>query len=283
MEIHNHANTILIALDGSPSAKIAAETGVRFAKILQYAIRGLYVVDIDLVVEPLFMDTYIQAQHITDEWSSQTTDEMLRRQGEELLAWLEETCLFEGIPFSTEIKRGDVSELLLQEEEDCELVTLGRRGLTHAGDKDKLGHYFMIVAKQLRKPLLVSGDEPPKQLQRLLVAYNGSQQSKNALHWSARLQQSLGAEITVLAIEEHENDPVESWLEDAQELLREERATAEVFIHRGQPGYEIVAAAGEHRSDLILMGHDVTGSSSEWLGSTVDSVLRHTPLPVLLA
>jgi nucleotide-binding universal stress UspA family protein len=284
MEIQNHTNTILIALDGSPASKIAAETGVYFAKILQFAIRGLYVVDIDLVVEPLFMDSYIQSNRNNDEWSSQTSDEILHRQGEELLAWLEEICIFEGIPFSMDIKRGDVSELLLQEEADCELVTLGRRGLTHSGDKDELGRYFTIVAKQLKKPLLVSGDEQPKSLEHLLVAFNGSQRSKNALRWSAHLQQSLGAKIAVLAIEEHENDPVESWLEDAQELLQRERATTEVFIHRGQPADEIVAAATEHRSDLILMGHGGLGSISEWLiGSTVDSVLRQTPLPVLLA
>jgi nucleotide-binding universal stress UspA family protein len=283
MEMHNQSNTILIALDGSPTAKTAAKIAVRIAQWLHYQIRGLYVVDISLVEDP-YKDKQLEAQRTADEWSSQTTLEMLRRQGDEALTWLEEVCLLEGTSLSADIKLGGIPELVIEEGEKSGLVSLGRRGFTHAEEQDKLGPSFMSIAHYLRKPMLVGGDEPLQQVDRLLVAYNGSKQSQIALHWSACLQRSLGAEISLLAIEERETDPVESWLEDAQERLRAEKATAETFIHRGQPASAIVAAAVEHRSDLILLGHDNLRPFLEWLiGSTVDRVLRQTQLPVLLA
>jgi nucleotide-binding universal stress UspA family protein len=284
IEIQNQPKTILIALDGSPTAKTASELAIYLAKGLHYGIKGLYIVDVDLVAEPFFMDKYLQAQQITGEWSTNTTAGLLHKQGEEALAWLEDMCLLEGIPFWLDVKRGDVSELLISEGDECELVTLGRRGLTHADDQDKLGRHFMTVASRLRKPVLVSGDKPTKHIRRLLVAYNRSEPSQNALHWSARIQHALDAEISILGIEELEGDPVESWLDHAQERLRAENAKAETFIHRGQIADEILAAAVEHRSDLILMGRRSFGSPFEWLiGSTADRVLHRTQLPVLLA
>jgi len=57
------------------------------------------------------------------------------------------------------------------------------------------------------------------------------------------------------------------------------------FLSReGQPAGEIVGAAAENDVDLIIMGRYRHTALLEWLvGSTLDQVLRHTPLPVLVA
>jgi nucleotide-binding universal stress UspA family protein len=276
-------NSILVAMDGSPSAKRAAEIAVYLAKMLRSQVTGLYVVELDLVEDPL-KNKSIEAQRNAEEWSPKTTAEMLRKQGEDALAWLEGICLLEGLSLTTDIELGDVPEWVVQKGEKSDLVSLGRRGLTHAGDQDTLGPTFMSISHHLHTPMLIGGDQHFQRIERLLVAYNGTIQSQNSLHWSARLQRTLGAEISLLAIEENKDDPVDSWLEDAQTRLRSEKAEAEVFIHRGQPASEIIAAAVEHRSDLILMGHYRYGPLFEWLiGSTIDRVLRQTQLPVMLA
>lgn len=56
-----------------------------------------------------------------------------------------------------------------------------------------------------------------------------------------------------------------------------------LHVREGDPPKEIVALAGELRIDLIVMGATGHRSVKEVIfGSTVDSVARHAPCPVLV-
>ena len=131
--------------------------------------------------------------------------------------------------------------------------------------------------------MLVGGGTEPT-LRRLLLAYNGSPHAREALEWTKRLEQALPVEVVTVAVEEDGDAVAQQWLAAAQAGLEQcGLGHCQRAIRRGQPAEEIVAAARENDVDLIVMGGYRHKALVEWIvGSTVDRVLRGTPLPVLV-
>jgi nucleotide-binding universal stress UspA family protein len=128
-------------------------------------------------------------------------------------------------------------------------------------------------------PLIVGGEEE-RTVRRLLVAYNGTKHAQPALAWASLLQRTLPAEVAVVAVQEDAHQPTGEWLAEAEAQL----ASCQCLHRLGQPAGEILAAAEQTKADLIVMGRYHHRALLEWLkDSTVDSVLRGTQLPVLLA
>jgi nucleotide-binding universal stress UspA family protein len=273
---------ILVAHDGSPSATVAALTAIQVAKVLNLAIHGLYVVD-----EVLSLDTYANygAELGSAEEPASRADLIARfeRRGGEALRWLERQCQTAQVPVTVEMRLGGVPELLLAAAAQAQLLALGRRGHGHAADSSHLGRHFQAIAHQVSQPMLVGGDDAPR-LQRLLLAYNGSPHARDALTWAERLQRTLSAEVLTLAVEEDDANLAPQWLETAKTGLEEcGLGNCQLLTRHGQPAAEIVAAAAENGADLIVMGGYRHKVLLEWvIGSTVDRVLRATPLPVLV-
>jgi nucleotide-binding universal stress UspA family protein len=274
--------TILVATDGSPTARAAAFAAVQFAKALEFTVSGLYVVD-----EILTLNAYAdyQPELASAEEPASRTDLVTRfeQQGTEVLRQLEAQCRGQGLPITVEMEMGGVPEIILQRAEQAQLLALGRRGHGHPDDPGHLGRTFQSVAHRVRPPMLVGGGEQVP-LQRFLLAYNGSPHAQEALEWAARLEKALAVEVQVLAVEEDGADLAPGWLEAAQAGLEQCGLGHCQFVTRGgQPAAQIVVAAEEKAVDLIIMGGYRHRALLEWvIGSTVDRVLRSTPLPVLV-
>lgn len=135
---------------------------------------------------------------------------------------------------------------------------------------------------------------------RMLVPLDGSQGSWKAFRKALLLAEEMGAEITVLSVEEHlpryaaTVDEVDEEREQQNEyfarLHREATALAEersvelrTEVAVGHAAGEIVRHAAERGADLVVMGN--TGHSGLWgvlLGSTTDRVVDHAPCDVLV-
>jgi nucleotide-binding universal stress UspA family protein len=281
-ETDNASNIILVAQDGSPAAQAAANVAIQIAQSRNLVIRGLYVVD-----EALVLDTYADYQTELGDLEKPTSRDDLvarfRERGETALQLLAARCQAVGVPVTTEIEFGGVLELLLQEAAQVELLALGRRGHRHAVDPRRLGGHFRAIAHRTQRPLLVGGDEQ-RPIQRLLLAYDGSETAQRALDWASLLQQTLSAKVVVLAVQDSGDIPGQWGLDMEAQVAQSSLAHYEFLTRVGQPAPEIVAAAAENRVDLIVMGRYHHIALLEWLaGSTVDQVLRNTGLPVLVA
>ena len=272
------SNEILVAQDGSTSALAAAQVAIQIARSQNLSIRGLYVVD-----EALAMDSY--ADHRVE---LQSDDEPASRA--ELLAWFEEQgdaalqrlevrCQAAGVPMTSELIAGGIPDMVLRASEQAQLLAIGRRGHGHEDDPNHLGRSFRSIAHRAHLPLVIGGDAERK-VQRLLLAYDGTQHAKSALAWASSLQHTIPAKVAVVSVQENKSRRAGGWLEEARAQL-----TGCQCLHRlGQPADEIVAAAGETQADLIVLGRYRHTTLLEWLmGSTVDRVLRGTQLPVLMA
>ena len=78
--------------------------------------------------------------------------------------------------------------------------------------------------------MLVGGDEH-RQLQRLLLVYDGSTHSQPALDWAVCLQRNLPGELSVLAVRDG-NVPPPEWLSQIEARLDHDGLTDYRFVQR---------------------------------------------------
>jgi nucleotide-binding universal stress UspA family protein len=143
--------------------------------------------------------------------------------------------------------------------------------------------------------------------QRILVATDGSDLSKKAVHTSVELAKALGAELIALYVvprypmsyfegglpvsvddvartEKHWTDKgqavVDAVVQDAQSGGVKARA---VVTHTDLVAESVIATAKKHQCDLIVMAsHGRKGLQRVLLGSETQHVLTHSSTPVLV-
>jgi nucleotide-binding universal stress UspA family protein len=135
---------------------------------------------------------------------------------------------------------------------------------------------------------------------KILLAFDGSPEGREALNQVADLVPRLGASVRLLAvIDPSENAmPVDGMsfvmddehldtravLEDGLSRFHEKGFGGTVDIRYGDPAEQIILAAREDDVDLIVLGHRNQGALARWLnGSVGASVLRRAPCSVLIA
>ena len=271
-----------MAEDDSLAAQAAANVGIQIAQSQELLVSGIYVVD-----EALILDTYADYQRelggIPEVSSRAELTTWFRRQGDGALKWLEGHCQVAQVAVTTDLLFGGVPEMVLREADQAQLLALGRRGHGHEGDSGHLGRNFRAIAHHTSRPMVVGGDEE-RPVHRLLLAYNGGENAQHALAWTNLLQRTLPSDVLVLSVKENGHTSRNMSSEMVDQLNQGGLSNYRFLSREGQPAGEIVAAAAENDVDLIVMGRYRHSSLLEWLaGSTLDRVLRHTSLPVLIA
>lgn len=283
---------ILVANDNSLEARAAAKAALQIARNQNLAVRGLYVVE-----EVLALDTYANYRAelplpsiVRNDRSRQPSSRAelmswLEKQGEVALHWLETASSKAGVPLTTKLLAGGVSELVLRNAARARLLAIGRRGHGHKDDLKPLGHNFRKIAHHAHLPMLVGGKKTPS-LHRILLAYHGQSYANEALAWTVKLQRDLSAEVIVLSVcEDTETGQGDLNIKEIEARLAHSDLAAYRFLTgQGRPAPEMASVATANDVDLIIVGRYRHSAPVEWLvGSTVDRLLRATPLPVLIA
>jgi len=139
---------------------------------------------------------------------------------------------------------------------------------------------------------------------KIIVAVDGSERSKEALQYARALAEAFHSELTVLtvvidmrnlyfidaayAIEY--NHTQENYSQYGQRILNEmlkDFSTFEETLHRvvrfGDPASEIIRYVEENPCDLLVMGSKgLTGLGKLMLGSVSNKVLHHVKNPVFI-
>jgi nucleotide-binding universal stress UspA family protein len=140
-------------------------------------------------------------------------------------------------------------------------------------------------------------------LRRILIATNFSPQAERAFRVGTDLALRYGAEVRLVSalepppLYQRLATPVQTHLVPIEELLRKMHGQLEavaedarrkglrvtVDARLGKPFVEIITAARERGSDLIVVGTNAThGAARLLLGSTAERVVRKAALPVLV-
>jgi len=128
-----------------------------------------------------------------------------------------------------------------------------------------------------------------KGFQRILLGYDGSEDSEKAAAIAVALAQKF--EATIIVCHAFGHMPVTSKPSEVRRLvnplvdrLNKLRIPTLVSIPDSLPAQGILDAAEEHRADLIIMGSRGRGTFANLLlGSTSERVLRYAKVPVMIA
>ncbi|MFQ3458545.1 universal stress protein [Bradyrhizobium sp. UFLA01-814] len=137
--------------------------------------------------------------------------------------------------------------------------------------------------------------------QRILLAFDGSADGREALAQAQGLALSCGATVHLLAIVDRtESMPIGEAMSfvvsDAQRLavqavidegvrrLHHAGCSTMGAMKYGRPSEQIVLAARDMNADLIVIGHRDQGTLARWLnGSVGETILHKPPCSVLVA
>ena len=137
-----------------------------------------------------------------------------------------------------------------------------------------------ILIRSLQPVLVVPGG--PRVLEAAVLAYDGSPKADEALYVATYGAQRWGLDLTVLTAQERERRD-QQVLKGACRYLGDRGVEVRAFASRGGPAEAIMESVASADADLVIMGgYGYAPLLERVLGSTVDRVLRESPVPVLV-
>lgn len=192
------SESILVTLDGSRSAQVAASLAIQIAKQENLLVRGLYVVDELLVVDTERSLTKELGYKPGDVLLSDERTQLLKDQGEIALRWLGALGQDNDVPVQGDLMFGGLPDVIINPAETVQLLAIGRQGRGHNDDAHS-GSHFRAIAHHTSVPLLVGGEILPP-IRCILLAYGGSQPTKEALTWTSLLQHIWQSHLLVISV-----------------------------------------------------------------------------------
>lgn len=152
-------------------------------------------------------------------------------------------------------------------------------------------------------PCLIRLTTQPTMYQKIILAYDGSEASQQAMLNCKELSQWAGAQVHLLAVVPYDlvaMGPESAYLNEEQTQLEEERyrrildegiaqlksnqVAAVGHLCKGDPVDQMVQYAQEIAADLIVLGHKHRDHWLErwWRGSISKALIEHSPCSVLV-
>ncbi|WP_248910226.1 universal stress protein [Halocatena marina] len=291
-------DSIVIAVDGSDEARRAAQYGLRLAQVFDAT------VDVLSVVERKAL------------WLTETPDEktQLREQGENALTEVGEIASELGYPISTELTEGKPTVQISEyaDEQDSDLIVLGRQGLTGLGRR-LLGGVTEQVLSRSDVPVLVVPDIDHKgkteiDYSRVLITTDGSKNAEVAIPHGIEITRRYDSNVHVLNVVDLqaaggvfnagglEKEFIERLDARGQEAVdsvadKIEESDSDLTVKtavKQMASFERTAAGvceyvEENKIDFIIMGsHGRSNLERQLLGSVASTVLRTVDVPVLV-
>ena len=164
-------------------------------------------------------------------------------------------------------------------------LIMGRKGLTGL-DLLLTGSVTRQVIGASPCPVLAVPREAPLELQRIMIAHDGSEFGEDAWQQTIPLAAGAGAEVIAVSVARDKSRQSE-----CQILLQHLEASAadhgiklQSLCLEGRPFEQIIKAAREERVDLMVLGsHGRSGLSRLLMGSVAERVTATVRCPVLVA
>ena len=245
---------ILLAVDGSSESWIALEQAIILAGLENSEIRGL-------IVEARKKHDYLNHQDLEQAFNER----------------LNQSNIKGNLVFSS----GDVAETILGRSEVNDIVILK---LSHPPKSEVISRMksgLRTIIRQSSRPLLMVRDKLSA-LNHILVAYDGSEKSEEALFIGKYLGGKYQKHLSLLVVSENQE-------QGSQLLAHAEEYLGDLCVRSILRGTDhgvsqvILQVAAEKGADMIIMGgYGFPPLLEVVFGSTVDDVLRGTQIPVVI-
>jgi nucleotide-binding universal stress UspA family protein len=274
---------ILIPTDGSDYGKTAIAYGIYIAQKLNVLLTGLHVVDIRLIRGPVFTDISGSVGLPPYQEFLPAIESSLDTKADAILQEFRGQCEAAGLHPETVKVTGVIDETIIAEgRKCCDWILLAQRGEHfHIDGGAILGSTAQSVVRRSGKPVLVT-PEHFREIESMAVAYDGSAPAEKALRLAADLSERAGWPLSVVIIT---SDPAvgEKVSRKAEAFLESRKMDSATLILPGKEDRELLKFIREGAVELLVMGAYGHNRFRELLvGSTTSSVIRKSPIPVLL-
>ena len=275
--------SILIPTDGSEFGKTAIAYGIYFARKLNVQLTGLHVVDIRLIRGPVFTDISGSVGLPPYQEFLPAIESGLDAKAGQILQEFRSQCEAAGVHPETMKVTGVIDETIIGEgRKCCDWILLAQRGEHfHIAGGAILGSTAEAVVRHSGKPVLVT-PEHFREIESMAVAYDGSAPADKALKLAAELSERAAWPLSVVIIT---SDPAagETISKKAEEFLESRQVDSTTLILPGKEDKELLKFVREGAVELLVMGAYGHNRFREvMVGSTTSSVIRKSPVPVLL-
>jgi nucleotide-binding universal stress UspA family protein len=247
--------SILVAVDGTEDGWRALDQAVRVARREGAKLFGL---------------------HVTSPRSEKWGDAM-----QDLKAEFARRCGAAGIEGDLAVDKGDIAAKICERSRWADLAVVS---LAHPpGDQpfDRLSSGFRFMIQHCPAPILAV-PRLATDMDRILLAYDGSSKADEALYVCAYMAKKWQASLAVVTVAEGRRVRPKA-LDRARAYLKEHGIQAELVQERGSVAAAVVDTARARGANLIAMGgYGLSPPLEIVLGSTVDQVLRTSEQPVLV-
>ncbi len=282
--------SILIAMDESKSSKSALSVGVALARICGAKVKGLYVEDIMRLLEwqPAelisagmgFSSAVPEARPTTEQVE---TEKQFIAEAGRLEKNFKEICNKFAVNNTFITKRGKVHGIIEEFAKTVDMVVIGKRGKTYPETSKELGPVTEDLLRLTPRPVLVV-PEDAKTNNKILIAYDGSQNAQRALSTGAAFAKLLNFDVRVIGVT-NDIDSAEKPLDEAKEFLAPYKLNATYVVDFGasMPWKAIIDQIKIFDPGLIVIGAFGKNRLMELIfGSTTKQVLMEATCPVLL-
>lgn len=270
---------ILVALSGTPFTPSAVAHALELARRNDASVTGVTAVDAhrlqDVGPVPLGGGA---AAHALAEHRLQITEERV----EEQIGAFEEECRRVEVPFRVIRETGDCFEELKACWRYHDLTVLGLRGIFEYGVvHNPDDEVVRLIASGVRPILAVS--EQYRQVDRVLIAYNGSMESAKAMKRFVQMRLWPEAELEIVCFDFHEAE-ARALLADAAEYCRAHGFEAATTSRAESPAEGVLAHATTTGASLIVIGSTARSRLAKLLlGDTAVNTIRNADVPLFLA
>ncbi len=277
-------NKLLVAIDGSEASKNALHQAFKLAFdekkwITVTAINPPYQGDLDLI-------------------GVSNIEELLKGKGDKILEEAKQIANDERASIKTRLEVGEPYEKIIEiaEEEKCELIVMGRRGIT-GFERALMGSVTAKVIGSFKGRSLIVPTGTSVGWNKILVATDGSKYSEAAVREAINYAKSYGGSLNIVNVV-YTNDEVyatapslvdnmvkkaKEHLESLKAMAQSENVDADIFVREGVPYTVITDLAKELRADTIVIGsRGKTALKRILIGSVTARVIGLAPCPVLV-
>lgn len=267
--------SILVGLSDKEHSLAALQQAIYLAKMMGSKLLGVYVVDEEDLVPP------VGTEGVSPQRYRAEMEPLLQAAGRQRLDEFTTLCADAGVESDSRLLEGPVAKSLCGLAPTVDLIVLQRieknmrRGL--------LMNCCLLedVVRRSCRPVIVVGSQP-REVKHALVAYDGREGASKALATTARFAADCSLELTVVTVGERNVGPED--LLEAHAYLEPYRLEQKLLLLDGNPADEILRAATNQDTDLIVMGTYCHSRAQELvLGGTLWQVVKKADRPVLIS
>ena len=273
---------ILVALDVDSDTPTATQFANEIAQRYGAEVTGLAVIDqesINIDSRGGGIGSMYYAEKLRESTTQETHDKAL-----EIIGEFEAVMEASEVPHRTGVKEGVPFQRIVEDMKYHDLLVVGREPHFFYGDPSKDTGTLVRVVKETIAPTFVVG-ERYREVQRVLISYDGSDASARTMQRFAQLQPfGTDVRVEVLNVYDRDRDESELLLNLAQAYLQAHGFNAEpVSVSGSKPNERIVEYAQKMEADVVVAGaHSVGMIRKLAFGSTTEALIENCPVPLFL-